>query len=114
MGDIYRVRDETLGRDVAVKVLALRYADDVEVGKRFRREARAAARLSGSPHVVTIYDVGEYDGRPFIVMEFVGGGSLEELVRRDGRQPAGRVLRWLGEAADALDEAHRREVVHRD
>ena len=114
MGDIYRAHDEALGRDVAIKALAQRYAHDVEVGKRFRREARAAARLSGSPHVVTIYDVGEYDGRPFIVMEFLAGGSLEELVRREGRQPAGRVLTWLDEAADALDEAHRREVVHRD
>jgi serine/threonine-protein kinase len=114
MGDIYWAHDEALGRDVAIKALAQRYADDVEVGKRFRREARAAARLSGSPHVVTIYDVGESDGRPFIVMEFLAGGSLEELVNREGRQPAGRVLRWLDEAADALDEAHRREVVHRD
>jgi serine/threonine protein kinase len=114
MADIYRARDEVLGREVAIKVLAERYVDDAEVGKRFRQEARAAALLSGSPHVVTIYDVGEDDGRPFIVMELLAGGSLEDLVRREGRQPAGRVLAWLEEAAEALDEAHRRGVVHRD
>jgi serine/threonine-protein kinase len=114
MGEIYRARDETLGRDVAVKVLAERYAGEEEVRDRFTREALAAARLSGNPNVVTIFDVGEHAGRPFIVMEFLAGGSLEDALRRDGAQPPGRALEWLAQAGRALDGAHANGVVHRD
>jgi serine/threonine protein kinase len=76
MGRIYRATDTDLRRDVAVKVLSDRYAHDQDVRARFRREARAAARLSGNPNIVTIYDVAEYEGRPMIVMEYLDGGSL--------------------------------------
>jgi serine/threonine-protein kinase len=114
MGDIYLATDDLLGREVAVKVLADRYAADDGVRQRFKREALAAARLSGEPGAVTIFDVGDWDGRPFIVMEYLGGGSLEDRLRRDGAQPPGRVLAWLDEAAAALDAAHRHGVVHRD
>ena len=86
MGEIYRATDELLGRVVAVKVLAERYAEDPGVRERFTREALAAARLSGRPNVVTIFDVGESEGRPFIVMEYLGGGSLEDRIR-GGRDP---------------------------
>src|SRR5919201_5243713 len=81
MGDIYRATDDTLGRAVAVKVLAERYSEDEAIRQRFMREALAAARLSGEPNVITIFDVGEWDGRPFIVMEYLGGGSLEGRLR---------------------------------
>jgi tRNA A-37 threonylcarbamoyl transferase component Bud32 len=114
MGEVYRATDETLGRDVAVKVLAERYAQDETVRSRFTREALAAARLSSEPNTVTIFDVGEWRDRPFIVMELMGGRSLEEAVSRDGPLELGRVLAWLDEAARALDAAHARGVVHRD
>jgi eukaryotic-like serine/threonine-protein kinase len=114
MGDIYLATDDLLGREVAVKVLAERYAADEGIRQRFKREALAAARLSGEPGAITIFDVGDWDGRPFIVMEYLGGGSLEDRLRRDGAQPPGRVLAWLDGAAAALDAAHRHGIVHRD
>jgi serine/threonine-protein kinase len=114
MGDIYLATDELLGREVAVKVLADRYAADEGIRERFKREALAAARLSAEAGAVTIFDVGEWDGRPFIVMEHLAGGSLEDKLRRDGAQPPARALAWLEQAATALDAAHRHGIVHRD
>ena len=114
MGDIYVATDEVLGREGAVKVLADRYAADDAIRQRFKREALAAARLSGEPGAVTIFDVGEWRERPFIVMEHLGGGSLEDRLRRDGAQPPDRALAWLEQAAAALDAAHRHGIVHRD
>jgi serine/threonine-protein kinase len=114
MGDIYLATDELLGRQVALKVLSDRYAADEGIRERFKREALAAARLSGEPGAVTIFDVGEWQGRPFIVMEHLAGGSLEDRLRREGAQPPERVLVWLEQAAKALDAAHRHGIVHRD
>jgi len=113
MGDIYRATDVALGRAVAVKVLSERYAHNEGIRSRFTREALAAARLSGEPYVVTVFDVGEHAERPFIVMEYLGGGSLEERLR-EGGQDVGQALEWLEQAATALDAAHRHGVVHRD
>ena len=113
MGEIYRATDATLGRAVAVKVLAERYAEDEAVRERFTREALAAARLSGEPNIVTIFDVGDWHDRPFIVMEYLGGGSLEEKLR-GGAQPAQQACEWLEGAGRALDAAHGHGVVHRD
>ena len=114
MGEIYRATDSALGRAVAVKLLAERYSRDESVQRRFTREALAAARLSGEPHVVMIFDVGEYGGRPFIVMEYLAGGSLEERIRKQGAQEPAQALEWLEQAALALDAAHKHGVVHRD
>jgi len=114
MGEIFRATDTTLGRVVAVKVLAEGYAQDASVRERFTREALSAARLSGEPNTVTIYDVGEHDDRPYIVMEYLGGGSLDDVLQADGAQAPERVFTWLDEAARALDVAHREGVVHRD
>ena len=114
MGEIYRATDESLERTVAVKVLAERYAADEEIRKRFTREALAAARLGGEPGTITIYDVGEWEGRPFIVMQYLAGGSLEDVLKQEGRQEPGRALEWLAQAGFALDHAHARGVVHRD
>ena len=114
MGEIYRATDTTLGRAVAIKLLAQRYAEDHAIRARFTREALSAARLSGAPNVVTIFDVGEWNDRPFIVMEYLGGGSLDERLQREGAQPPGRALDWLGQTARALDAAHAEGVVHRD
>src|SRR5436309_14647252 len=114
MGEIYRATDSTLGRAVAIKVLAEPYAQDESIRERFMREALSAARLSGQPNTVTIYDVGEHEGRPYIVMEYLSGGSLDDVLRREGAQPPERVFAWLEDAADALDGAHGHGVVHRD
>jgi len=113
MADIYRATDAELGRPVAVKVLADHCAEDDDIRERFLREARAAARLSGDPHTVTIYDVGEADGRPYLVMEYLPGGSLASRLA-EGRVEQRLALEWLEQAALALDAAHERGVVHRD
>jgi tetratricopeptide (TPR) repeat protein len=84
------------------------------VRQRFTREALAAARLSGEPNAVTIFDVGEHAGRPYIVMEYLGGGSLDEVLREQGAQPPQRVFTWLEQAGQALDAGHVLGVVHRD
>jgi serine/threonine-protein kinase len=114
MGGVYKAVDTQLGRTVAIKVLSDRYADDESIRKRFEREALAAARLSGAASTVTIFDVGECDGRPYIVMEFLDGGTLEDRVRSGGAQDPADVVRWLGQAAEAIDAAHAAGVVHRD
>jgi hypothetical protein len=114
MADIYRATDSLLGRAVAIKVLAERYAQDEPVRQRFTREALAAARLSGQPNIVTIFDVGDYNERPYIVMEYFSGGSLDDVLRDRGAQPPQQVLTWLEQTARALDAAHAAGVVHRD
>lgn len=114
MGEIYHATDTTLGRPVAVKLLAEASSEDESIRRRFTREALAAARLSSEPNTVTIFDVGEWHERPFIVMEYLAGGSLEEIARSPGGQEPSRVLVWLEQTAGALDAAHRSGVVHRD
>ena len=114
MGEIYRAEDAHLARTVAVKVLSERFADNEAIRGRFTREGLAAARLSNAPSIVTIFDVGEHEGRPYIVMEYLAGGSLADRLTREGAQPLGRALDWLGQAAAALDAAHASGIVHRD
>ena len=92
MGEIFRAEDEVLGRTVAIKLLSEQYARDESLRARFTREALAAARLSGEPGTVTIFDVGEWEGRPFIVMEYLGGGSLENRLRESGPPPVEEAL----------------------
>ena len=114
MGEVYRATDATLGRTVAVKVLSERWASHDEFHARFLREARTAANLSGEPHVISIYDVSETgDGLPFIVMEYATHGTVGDRLER-GAVPSEEALRWLEQAAQALDSAHARGVVHRD
>jgi predicted Ser/Thr protein kinase/antitoxin (DNA-binding transcriptional repressor) of toxin-antitoxin stability system len=114
MGEVYCAMDTSLGRAVAIKVLDERLASDETLRKRFEREALTAARLSSEAGIVTIFDVGEWDGRPFIVMEYVRGQSLQDVLRREGPQRPADALRWLEQSARALDHAHQRGVVHRD
>jgi predicted Ser/Thr protein kinase len=114
MGEVYRATDSVLSRTVAVKLLSERYATQDDARARFRREATAAARLSSAPNVVTVFDVAEHRGRPLIVMEYLEGGSVHDRLREGGRVPRDRALRWLEQAADALDRAHSHGVVHRD
>ena len=112
MSDIYRAVDEELGRTVAIKVLATQFADDGSVRGRFRREALAAARLSGEPNTVTVYDVAEWEGRAVIIMEYLPGGSLALLDLDD--VPVEQFLVWVGQAAQSLDAGHALGIVHRD
>jgi predicted Ser/Thr protein kinase len=114
MASVWEAHDDLLDRSVAVKVLAPHLGEDDSARRRFEREARAAAGLSTHPNVVTIYDVGEHDGRIFLVMELMRGGSLADLLRRGDPISHEDALRWLGEAAAALDAAHEAGVVHRD
>jgi serine/threonine-protein kinase len=114
MGEVYRATDSVLSRTVAVKLLSERYATQDDARARFRREATAAARLSSAPNVVTVFDVAEHRGRPLIVMEYLEGGSVHDRIREGSRVPREQALRWLEQAADALDRAHANGVVHRD
>jgi serine/threonine protein kinase len=114
MAGVWEAHDELLGRSVAVKVLASHLSEDDRARRRFEREARAAAGLSSHPHVVTIYDVGEHDGRAFMVMELMRGGTVGERLKAGRAISDETALRWLREAAGALDAAHEAGVVHRD
>src|SRR4051794_31559730 len=113
MASVWEAHDELLDRSVAVKLLASHLSEDERARRRFQREARAAAGLSSHPNVATIYDVGEHDGRTFMVMELLTGGTVSDKLRA-GRIAPRTALRWLRDAASALDAAHAQDVVHRD
>jgi serine/threonine protein kinase len=114
MASVWEAHDELLDRPVAIKVLAPHLSEDDRARRRFAREARTAAGLSSHPHVATIYDVAEYDGKSFIVMELLRGGTLADRLRAGDEIPHRVALRWLQEAGSALDAAHELGVVHRD
>jgi eukaryotic-like serine/threonine-protein kinase len=113
MADVYLAEDKLLNRPVAVKVLFAEYARDETFVERFRREAQAAARLTHG-NIVAIYDWGAEFGTYFIVMEYVEGASLSEVIRRDGPLDARQAAEITTRVAAALDFAHRNGVVHRD
>jgi hypothetical protein len=113
MSTVYRAFDETLERWVAIKILHADMSQDDAQLERFRREARAAARLS-HPHVVTVIDAGEDDGRPFIVFEYVEGETLKACIRRLGRLPIAEAIAYAIEIGRALSAAHAERIVHRD
>jgi serine/threonine-protein kinase len=114
MASVWEAHDELLDRTVAVKVLATHLGEDERARKRFQREARAAAGLSSHPNVVTIYDVGEHQSRVFMVMEIMRGGTLGDRMKSGRDIPHETALRWLREAAGAMDTADDAGVVHRD
>jgi eukaryotic-like serine/threonine-protein kinase len=114
MATVWAAEDSVLERLVAVKVLAAGYAADPAARRRFTREARAAARVSDHPNVVTIFDIGDFDGQAFIVMEHFAGGTVADRLKSGDPIPAPLALRWLRETASALDAAHAADVVHRD
>jgi len=112
MGTVYRARQLSLGRPVAIKVLPLDLAGEEQFLERFHREADALSRLS-HPNVVTVFDRGEVDGQPYLVMEYVEGTSLREMVRE---KPLAllEALRIATAVLAALDHAHEKGIVHRD
>jgi eukaryotic-like serine/threonine-protein kinase len=113
MADVYLAEDQELGRRVAVKMLHGRYANDEQFVERFRREATHAAGLS-HPNIVSIFDRGEFDGSYYIVMEYVEGRTLKELIRSRGLCPVPVAIAYTRQILAALRYAHRNGVVHRD
>jgi eukaryotic-like serine/threonine-protein kinase len=113
MSTVFRAYDRQLERRVAIKILHEHYADDPEYLERFRREARAVARLS-HPNIVTVIDRGDDGGRQYIVFEYVEGENLKELVVRSGRLPVRRALELALDVAGGLAFAHDHGLVHRD
>src|ERR671937_1837583 len=113
MSTVYRAFDTVLDRPVAIKLLHCEIADDGNQIERFRREARAVAQLS-HPHIVTVIDAGEDDGRAYIVFEHVEGETLKERIRRMGRLPIDEAVAYAIEIARALGCAHQNHIVHRD
>jgi eukaryotic-like serine/threonine-protein kinase len=113
MADVFLCEDLTLGRHVALKVLLKRFHDDPNFVERFRREAKAAAGLN-HPNLVSIYDWGEVDHTYFIVMEYVEGETLKDLVRRLGRLSGNEAVQLTLQLLAAVAFAHRHGIVHRD
>jgi eukaryotic-like serine/threonine-protein kinase len=113
MSSVYRAHDTVLERRVAIKILHEHFSRDPEYVERFRREARAIARLS-HPNVVTVIDRGEWEGRQFIVFEHVAGENLKAVIAREGPLPVERALDLACQIAHALAFAHELGIVHRD
>ncbi|MCL2882512.1 MAG: Stk1 family PASTA domain-containing Ser/Thr kinase [Coriobacteriia bacterium] len=113
MADVYRAVDETLGRNVAVKIMHERYAHDPAFTARFRQEAQAAANLS-SPYIVNIYDWGQEGDVYYIVMELVRGTDLKTIIRERGPLPSKEVAEIGAQVCSALATAHGYDVIHRD
>ena len=110
MGFVYKARDKNLATDVVVKVPRRSMLEDPEAVKRFAREVRSLVQLA-HPRIVKVLDVGEYDGLPFAVMQYLPGGSLQD---RQQQLSAGNLASWLPGVAEALDFLHGQGYVHRD
>ena len=111
--DVFLARDQLLNRPVAVKVLSATLSEDEEFVRRLRREAQVVASLNHQ-NIVGVFDQGEHEGAPFIVMEYVEGRSLADILRADGPMPADRAADIAVDVAAALDAAHRQGMVHMD
>src|ERR1700736_72509 len=122
MSTVYRAFDVDLERPVAIKLMHREIAADSDQLERFRREARSVAQLN-HPHIVTVIDAGEESpngdhtgvgGSPFIVLEYVDGETLKDLIRREGPLEITQAIAYAIEIARALGAAHERQIVHRD
>jgi DNA-binding NarL/FixJ family response regulator len=113
MGVVYRATDLALGRPVALKLMAPRLASDRVFRARFESECRLAAAID-HPHAVEVFHAGEEDGRLYVTMRYVDGTDLRAILRAEGRLEPERALHVVHQVAGALDEAHRRGLVHRD
>ena len=112
MSIVYRAENPRLGTTVALKVLAPELAEDESFRERFVTESRLAAALN-HPNIITIYDAGEADGSLYIAMRYVSA-DLKQVFEAEGALPPGRLIPLLGQAADALDAAHAKDLIHRD
>lgn len=113
MAIVYMGRDTLLNRLVTVKVLRPEFTCDEDFVERFRREAQAVARLS-HPNIVSIYDVGLEDNIHYLVMEYIEGDNLKNLIRKQGVVPTDRAVEIAGQISEALQHAHENNIVHRD
>src|SRR6185503_3303260 len=113
MGVVYRAVDLSLGRPVALKVIAPHLADEDGFRERLVRESRMSASLD-HPHIVPVYGAGEADGMLYIAMRLVEGENLRTEIAAHGWVEPARAVRLLQQIASALDAAHEREIVHRD
>lgn len=113
MALVYRAHDILLNRNVAIKVLRNQFVHDEEFIRRFRREAQSAASLS-HPNVVSIYDVGQEDEIHYIVMEYVEGKNLNEIIKERAPLQVDEAVRIATQICDALDHAHQNQIIHRD
>src|SRR5258705_4259211 len=113
MGEVYRARDPRLDRIVAIKVLSGALVTDAESRRRFEHEARAIAALN-DPHICTIHDVGHEGEFDYLVLEYLEGETLADLLRRSPRLTIDEALAVAIQIGDALDRAHRAGIVHRD
>jgi serine/threonine protein kinase len=112
MGDVYRARDARLGRDVAIKLIAQTFANDVGRAHRFEQEARAAGQLN-HPNILAVHDAGTHDGAPYIVSELLEGESLRSRLQA-GVLPARKAIEYARQTAEGLAAAHDKGIVHRD
>ncbi|MCB1252331.1 MAG: serine/threonine protein kinase, partial [Austwickia sp.] len=117
MGEVWKASDKVLGRTVAIKLLSPNLAEQPGFVERFREEARHTALL-GHPNIATVYDYGKEDGgaagTSWLVMEYVEGEPLSQIIRSEGPQSPRRTAMIIGQCADALQAAHEAGVVHRD
>ena len=112
MGEVYRARDERLGRDVAIKLLPADFARDEDRMRRFEQEARATSALN-HPNILTVYDVGNHDSSPFIVAELLEGEELRERLNERAIPPR-KAIEYAKQIIAGLSAAHERGIVHRD
>ena len=113
MGVVYRAEQLALSRPVALKLIAVQYANDAGFRERFERESRMAASID-HPNVVPVYEAGDADGLLFIAMRYVDGTDLRALIDRDGRLAPERAAEMIRQVGAALDAAHAKGLVHRD
>src|SRR5579871_3679625 len=113
MSTVYRAKQMSMGREVAIKVLPSALMHDSNFADRFHREVDIIARLQ-HPHILPVYDFGEQDEMPYIVMAYIRGGTLSERIKQQGPMSLPEVTRIVKQVADALDYAHSKGIIHRD
>lgn len=114
MANVYRAVQPSIGREVAVKILPTHFLQDQTFLERFNREVQVIARLQ-HPHILPVYDYGEQEGRPYIVMAYLTGGSLADHIQQaDNGMPLDEVVRLVSQIAEGLDFAHKEGIIHRD
>jgi serine/threonine-protein kinase len=113
MALVYKATDTLLNRRVTIKVLRSEYTSDDEFVSRFRKEAQAVAKLS-HPNIVSVYDVGQEKETQYIVMEYIEGRNLKQVIREEGRLPVNRAAEITRQICEGLLDAHEIGIIHRD